>query len=122
MQSFHLHPASGYSMQTVIGRSRGSISMPSRLMRPTILLTVSMMLCLSLPRVQAMPPADASSVYLPMVHAGTELVLSELVTYPSSQYTLTTVGQVSNLSATQAYSVTLRVDASCDVISPPGIS
>lgn len=82
--------------------------MLSKLPRSIGLFTMSIVLCLSLPRVQASPPTAQSSVYLPMVQQPPVLVLSEPIEYNTSQYSYRVIGDVVNVSATQAFSVTLR--------------
>jgi hypothetical protein len=82
--------------------------MRSQLTRSIGLLIVSIVLWVSLPRVQATPPPTQSLVYLPIVQQPLVLVLSEPVGYNSSQYWQIVIGDVVNVSATQAFSVTLR--------------
>jgi hypothetical protein len=71
------------------------------------MLALSLVLSLTLAPAHAAPLTAQSSVYLPIVHQSSELVLSDLAIY-YSKYVMFFVGEVSNVSATQAFSVTIR--------------
>jgi hypothetical protein len=82
--------------------------MLSKLPRSIGLFTMSIVLCLSLPRVQASPPTAQLLVYFPIVQQPPVLVLSEPVGYTPSQYSYLVIGDVINVSTTQAFFVTLQ--------------
>lgn len=81
--------------------------MLSRLNRSTCLLIMSIVLCVSLPGVQARPFTDQASIYLPMVQPRPVLLLSGPAFY-EWRYGVITIGEVVNMSATQAFSVTVQ--------------